>query len=170
MEPQAPVGAGARHGCDARPTAWTRCQARSGPLLGVAAEAIRVPIRVGFDLVSVASVEDELSAPTRDRYLARVYTEREVAECTSDRGVSAERLAGRFAAKEATIKVLPSSNVAFTLREIEVRRAPSGKVEMELSGGAAELARSAGIVELSVSLTHEAGMAGAVVVAEYRQP
>jgi holo-[acyl-carrier protein] synthase len=129
-----------------------------------------VPIRVGFDLVSVAAVEAELRAPTRDRYLARVYTEREVAECTTDRGISAERLAARFAAKEATIKVLPSSNVGFSLREIEAQRAPSGAVEMALTGTAAELARNAGIVELSVSLTHEAGMAGAVVVAEYRRP
>ncbi len=127
-----------------------------------------MPIRVGFDLVAVAAVEEELRAPTRDRYLARVYTEGEVADCTTDRGISAERLAARFAAKEATIKVLPSGNEAFSLREIEVRRASSGKVAIELSGGAGELARSAGIVELSVSLTHEAGMAGAVVVAEYR--
>jgi holo-[acyl-carrier protein] synthase len=129
-----------------------------------------VPIRIGFDLVSVAAVEAELRAPTRDRYLARVYTEREVADCTTDGSVSAERLAARFAAKEATIKVLPSSQVGFSFREIEARRAPSGSVDIELTGAAAELARSAGIVALSVSLTHEAGMAGAVVVAESRNP
>jgi holo-[acyl-carrier protein] synthase len=128
-----------------------------------------MPIRVGFDLVEVAAVEAELRAPTRDRYLARVYTELEIEECTTDRGVSAERLAARFAAKEATIKVLPSSNDGFSLREIEVRRAPSGSVEIALSGAAGELGRSAGILALSVSLTHEAGMAGAVVVAECRQ-
>jgi holo-[acyl-carrier protein] synthase len=129
-----------------------------------------MPMRVGFDLVSVAGVEDQLRAPTRDRYLARVYTDREVAECTSERGVSAERLAARFAAKEATIKVLPPTTTGFALREIEARRSPSGGVEIELSGTAAALAASAGIVQLSVSLTHESGIAGAVVIAEYRQP
>jgi holo-[acyl-carrier protein] synthase len=129
-----------------------------------------MPMRVGFDLVSVAGVEDELRAPTRDRYLARVYTEQEVADCTSERGVSAERLAARFAAKEATIKVLPPSTEGFALREIEARRSGSGMVEIHLTGAAAELAASAGIIGLSVSLTHESGVAGAVVVAEYRQP
>lgn len=127
-----------------------------------------MPLRVGFDLVSVASVDDALRAPTRDRYLARVYTEREVADCTTAGVVSAERLAARFAAKEAAIKALPLSNVGFSLRDIEVRRTPSGGVDLELAGTVAELARSAGMVELSVSLSHEAGMAGAVVVAEYR--
>ena len=127
-----------------------------------------MPIRVGFDLVSVAVVEDELGAPTRDRYLARIYTEQEVADSTSDGGVRAERLAARFAAKEATIKVLPPSEAGFSLRDIEVRRAPSGKVEIALSGAAAELASGSGVIGLSVSLTHEAGVAGAVVVAEFR--
>jgi holo-[acyl-carrier protein] synthase len=126
-------------------------------------------MRVGFDLVSVADVTEELNAPTRDRYLARVYTEQEVADCTTERGISAERLAARFAAKEATIKVLPSGSAGFSLREIEVRRAPTGSVEMALTGVAAELARSAGFVALAVSLTHEAGLAGAVVLAELRQ-
>jgi holo-[acyl-carrier protein] synthase len=129
-----------------------------------------MPMRVGFDLVSVAEVDAELHVPTRDRYLARVYTEREVADCTTGQGVRAEGLAARFAAKEATIKVLPPSNDGFSLRDIEVRRSPSGRVELELTGAAAELARSAGIVELSLSIAHEAGMAGAVVVAEYRAP
>jgi holo-[acyl-carrier protein] synthase len=129
-----------------------------------------MPMRVGFDLVSVADVEVELRAPTRDRYLARVYTEREVADCTTDRGINAQGLAARFAAKEATIKVLPPMTTGIALREIEARRAPSGRVDIELTGAAAELAASGGIIGLSVSLTHEAGMAGAVVLAEYREP
>ena len=129
-----------------------------------------MPIRVGFDLASVAAVEDELRAPSRDRYLTRVYTEREIADCTTDFGVRAERLAARFAAKEAMIKVLPHSEVGFSLRDIEAVRGPSGKIDIELTGVAAQLAQDAGILKLSVSLTHESGLAGAVVVAEYREP
>lgn len=135
-----------------------------------APETSDVPIRVGFDLTSVADVERELLAPTRDRYLARIYTEREISDCTTAEGVRAESLAARFAAKEATIKVLPPSDRGFSLRDIEVRRPASGPVQVVLRGAVAELARSAGIAELSVSLTHESGMAGAVVVAEYTSP
>jgi len=127
-----------------------------------------VPIRVGFDIVSVAAIEDELRSTTRDRYLTRIFTEAEVAACTTDAGVSAERLATRFAAKEATLKVLPASDIGLSFREIEIGQLASGGVELLLHGAAAERARSAGIVELSVSLSHEAGMAGAVVVAEIR--
>lgn len=126
-----------------------------------------MPIRVGFDLVSVSAVDAELRATTRDRYLARVYTEQEVSDCTTPRGLIAERLAARFAAKEATIKVLPSIEIGFSLREIEVQRAPSGQIHLALTGAAAGLAESAGLVGFTLSITHESGMAGAIVVAEY---
>lgn len=125
-----------------------------------------MPVRVGFDLVSVADVQAELAAPTGDRYLARIFSEGEVAACRTDAGVSAERLAARFAAKEATLKVLPASDIGLSFRDIEVRQLPAGGVELLLHGAAEERARSARIVALSLSLTHEAGMAGAVVVAE----
>jgi holo-[acyl-carrier protein] synthase len=51
------------------------------------------------------------------------------------------------------------------MRDIEVRRDASGKVHLELHGRAAEVAAAAGIGELALSITHEAGFAAAVVVA-----
>jgi holo-[acyl-carrier protein] synthase len=47
-----------------------------------------------------------------------------------------------------------------------VRREPTGRVHLDLSGRAAELAEQAGITDLAVSLTHEGGFAAAVVIAE----
>jgi holo-[acyl-carrier protein] synthase len=64
------------------------------------------------------------------------------------------------------MKVLRARDQAVTWREIEVRRDPSGWVGLELTGRAAELATQAGITDLSLSLTHERGLASAVVVAE----
>jgi len=128
-----------------------------------------VPIRVGIDLVAAASVEQSLRAAHGERYLERVYTEREVEDCRTGAGVDSERLAARFAAKEATLKVLPPRDEGVALTAIEVCREPSGRVHIELSGRAAELATEAGIAELSVSLTHDAGFAAAVVVAELRE-
>jgi len=124
-----------------------------------------VPIRVGIDLVAAQSVGDSVDAHG-DRYLTRVYTGREIADCRTEVGVDAQRLATRFAAKEATLKVLGLDGEGFALTEIEVRREPSGAVGVQLSGRAAELAGEAGIVALSLSLTHESGLAAAVVVAE----
>jgi holo-[acyl-carrier protein] synthase len=122
-------------------------------------------IRVGLDLVAVDSVAQTLRGEHREHYLKRVYTEREVDDCRGPSGrVEPERLAARFAAKEATIKALPGAGEEVRLTMIEVRSEPSGEVRLELSGRAAELAAEAGIDELALSLTHEAGFAAATVV------
>jgi holo-[acyl-carrier protein] synthase len=75
-------------------------------------------------------------------------------------------LAARFAAKEATIKVLRPGNDAIPWTDIEVTRQASGWVELRLTGAAATLATDAGITDLALSLTHEHGTACAVVIAE----
>lgn len=122
-------------------------------------------LRVGIDLVATACVEESLRAAYGDRYLERVYTKREADDCRTAAGIDPERLAARFAAKEATLKVLPVGNEGLALTTIEVRREPSGRVEIELSGRAAELATAAGVADLALSLTHEGGFAAAIVVA-----
>lgn len=128
-----------------------------------------MPIRVGLDLVKVAMIEQALRAPHGERYLRRIYTEREVSDCRVAASVDPERLAARFAAKEATLKILPASDKGYSFRSIEVRTDPTGRVHLELSGRAAELASEAGVIELALSLTHEGGYAAAVVVADCRQ-
>jgi|SRR5581483_2499923 len=124
-------------------------------------------LRVGIDLVSVDSVRDSLENHG-ERYLERVYTEREVADCLSGDALDAERLAARFAAKEATLKVLRVGDHAVPWQEIEVMRDPSGWVRLALTGEAANLARDASIADLALSLSHEQGFASAVVIAEIR--
>jgi holo-[acyl-carrier protein] synthase len=126
-----------------------------------------VSIRVGLDLVAVESIASALRASHRDRYLERVYTEREVLDCQTATGLDSERLAARFAAKEATLKVLPLADEGVSLRSIEVLREPSGRVRIQLTGRAAEVAEEAGVIDLALSLTHEGGFAAAVVIAEY---
>ena len=76
-----------------------------------------------------------------------------------------ERLAGRFAAKEATLKVLRPGEVGIPWDSIEVVRDPGGWVELELSGPAAAVAADTGVTELALSITHEGGFASAVVIA-----
>ena len=123
-------------------------------------------IHVGLDLVAVDSVAEAMRSPHGARYLARIYTDAEVADCRTATGVDPERLAARFAAKEAAIKVLQIGDDAVSMRDIEVRREASGRVSLLLHGRAAELAARAGLVDFSVSLTHEGGFAAAVVVAD----
>jgi holo-[acyl-carrier protein] synthase len=125
-------------------------------------------IRVGSDLVSVQQVTESV-ARFGDRYLQRVYTEHEISSATGAPSVRAARLAARFAAKEATIKVLRPAGHQPDWRSMEVQRHAGGWCAMALSGHAATLAEQAGITDLAVSLTHEGDMAAAVVVALCRR-
>lgn len=124
-----------------------------------------MPLRVGTDLVLVETVRESIDTHG-DHYLRRIYTQREVSDCSTPHGVDPERLAGRFAAKEATLKVLRPQEQGIPWNTIEVVRNPSGWVDLELSGPSAELADEAGILELSLSIAHEGGFATAVVVAQ----
>ena len=119
-----------------------------------------MPLRVGIDLVQAATVAQAI-AEHGDHYLRRVYTEAEVAQCAGD----PLRLAARFAAKEAAMKVLrPATGDAVPWPSIETVRGDNGVPVLTLHGAAAELAAAAGIAELAVSLTHEGEYAAAVVV------
>jgi holo-[acyl-carrier protein] synthase len=122
-------------------------------------------IRVGIDLVSTDSVRESLAAHG-SRYLERVFTPKEVADCSPSGKPNADRLAARFAAKEATFKVLRVGDRAVSWRDVEVDRDVSGSVKLILIGGAFELARTQGIARLSLSFSHEGKRAVAVVVAE----
>jgi holo-[acyl-carrier protein] synthase len=121
-------------------------------------------IRVGTDVTAVHEVAESVDRFGL-RYLERIYTDHEIRSCVGAPLVEAASLAARFAAKEATIKVLRPVGHQPDWRSVEVRRDPGGWCTMVLSGRAAALAEQAGITDLAVSLTHEGDVAAAVVVA-----
>jgi holo-[acyl-carrier protein] synthase len=120
--------------------------------------------RVGVDLTAVGDVRTALGVHG-ERYLQRVFTPHELDCCRIPSGWSTESLAARFAAKEATIKVLQPGGHQPDWNCMEVRRQPDGSCAMSLSGTAARMAETAGITSLSLSLTHEGDYAAAVVFA-----
>ena len=121
-------------------------------------------VRVGVDLTDVAEVAESLER-FGDRYRRRLYTEHELASCADTPALAAPGLAARFAAKEAALKVLRPTGARPPWTSIEVRRHEDGWCDLVLHGEAARLARAEGVGSMAVSLTHEAGMAAAVVVA-----
>ncbi len=126
-------------------------------------------VRVGLDLVAVDEVADAVGH-FGDRYLTRIYTDHEIDCCRRERSgtpgaaYAMESLAARFAAKEAVLKVLRPVDRQPGWRSIELHRMPGGWCEIRLSGRAASLADAAGIDAFAVSVSHEAGLAAAVVV------
>ena len=127
------------------------------------AAAGQLGVRVGVDLMAVRDVEDAV-ARLGERYLTRLFTEHERACSEGPAGVVPESLAARFAAKEAVLKVLRPSGSRPEWRDIEVRRNADGSCDVELHGAAADLAAARGVDQVSLSLSHEAGIAVAVAV------
>lgn len=118
-------------------------------------------IRTGTDLAAVEDVIAGIDA-NGDRYLTRVFTRRERA----DAGDDPERLAARFAGKEAVLKLLrPRRSDSVPLTDIAIVHDAEGAPVVELTGRAAELADSIGCGTIAVSLSHERGLATATAVA-----
>src|ERR1700760_2967170 len=106
-------------------------------------------IRVGADVVAVHQVATSVES-LGARYLERIYTEHERTSCAGPPSFQAAGLAARFAAKEATIKVLRPVGHQPDWRSVEVRRHVDGWCTMALTGHAAVLADQARIAELAV--------------------
>jgi holo-[acyl-carrier protein] synthase len=118
----------------------------------------------GIDLVDRPRIEEMLKRHG-ERFLNRVFTPKEqaYAEANKDR---IEKLAGRFAAKEAVLKLMGTGwrgKIAWT--DIEVVNNPTGQPEVGLAGEVEKLADGLGIKHISVSITHTANFAIASAVA-----
>lgn len=117
-------------------------------------------VAVGIDIIEIARIARTYN-DFGERFLARVFTERERERY---RG-RVNELAARFAAKEATSKALGTGIVGIRWREMEVLPNRRGKPILILHGQAAERARKLGLTHFSVSLTHSRTDAMAFVVA-----
>lgn len=117
------------------------------------------PVSVGCDVVSLAEIQESLDT-FGETYLRRVYTDREIADCTGTNRVA--RLAARWAAKEAAIKALAITDDATPPRDIEtVLDGPLPR--LILHRAMAARAEQLGYRHLSVSLSHTDCHAVAVV-------
>ena len=124
-------------------------------------------MRVGVDLQPVDEVLWSLER-FGDRYRSRLFTEQEVIDCGgwgNSSTVAAAGLAARFAAKEATFKLLRVAERVPGFREVEVIREPGGWPTLRLHGEAAVLAAEADLHDIQLSLSHTEHTAIAVVIA-----
>ncbi len=80
-----------------------------------------------------------------------------------------ERLAARFAAKEATAKAL-GTPFAGGWYDVEVVSGARGRPGLRVTGGVAALAATLGVTRWHVSLSHDGGLATALVLAESLPP
>jgi len=114
--------------------------------------------------VDVRQIEASLAA-FGDAFVQRLFTPHEIATCSQPPERRAERLAARFAAKEAAIKAFDLAEVGVDWRHIEVRSDAAGRPSLALHGRAARRAADWGAGAAAVSLSHDGGHACAVVAA-----
>lgn len=122
-------------------------------------------LRAGIDTVLVSRLEESLEH-FGERFLHRLFTDGEQAAA----GGAPERLAARFAAKEATLKAFGWHDTGIDWREIEVHTTPHGEPRLRLHGKAAACARAEALHEVALSLSHDGDHACAIVVALAVQP
>ena len=122
-----------------------------------------IPIS-GVDAAEIPRIAQALQRHGQ-RFLDRVYTADEQRYCRE----RPQRLAGRFAAKEAISKLLGTGIRSIRWRELEILPDPLGKPTVILHGRAAERAASLGLGTISVSITHTGDLALAFAVALGRE-
>ncbi|MHC4658715.1 MAG: holo-ACP synthase [Planctomycetota bacterium] len=118
----------------------------------------------GIDLVDRPRIEEMLKRHG-ERFLDKVFTAKEQAYAEANKD-GIEKLAGRFAAKEAVLKLMGTGwrgKIAWT--DIEVVNNAAGQPEVGLAGEVEKLAEKLGIGHISVSITHTANFAIASAVA-----
>src|SRR5436189_5527444 len=119
-------------------------------------------IGLGVDLTDIPRIAATL-ARYGDRFMRRIFTEREVAYCTRRR-VPAMHFAGRFAAKEAAMKALGTGHSHGVLwRDVEVVRR-GGPPQLQLHGGAERRLLAIGGRRSLVTITHTDTLAMAQVL------
>ena len=118
----------------------------------------------GIDIIEIHRIRDVV-ARWGDRFLRRIYTPEELAFCNGKEN----RLAARFAAKEAASKALGLGIRGIAWKEIEVARQRGHPPSLILHGRAAKRAEFLGIAHLTISISHSRDYAVASVVG-WREP
>jgi holo-[acyl-carrier protein] synthase len=122
-------------------------------------------VGIGVDIVDVGRIKDLLER-YRERFVRRVFTEAEAGY--AERSVrEAERLAGRFAVKEAVLKAFGTGKSQGILwRDVETIRGAMGKPEVKLYNKANKYMKKLKGNRILVSISHDGGKAVAFVIIE----
>ena len=118
----------------------------------------------GIDLVDFGRIESMIQRHPK-RFVNRIFTPREQSDANAVQN-NIEKLAGRFAAKEAVLKLIGTGwrgKIKWT--EIEVVNNPMGQPEVTITGEVKKIADSLGISQITLSITHTSNFAIASAVA-----
>lgn len=117
-------------------------------------------------MVSVSRMKKILGQPWGPRFVERVFTPLEIAQCFKTLKPE-QGFAGRFAAKEAAVKALGTGfSNGISPKQIMITGGTKQKPRVILSSMAENVAESMGIENINVSISHTDGIASAIVIME----
>ncbi len=122
-------------------------------------------IAVGIDVAEISRISELIK---NDRFLERFFSESE-REYFAGKARPCESAAANFAGKEAFLKAMKKGIGTLPLSQIEILREPSGAPYIRLSGSARALAEEKNVEQLEISLTHDGGIAAAIVQAVFAE-
>jgi holo-[acyl-carrier protein] synthase len=123
-------------------------------------------VGLGMDLAQIERMRGAIER-RGERLLARLFTAGERAYCERRPRTRFNSYAGRFAVKEAVMKLLGTGwTRGVRWVDIEVVRHPGQAPRVELHGATARIAATQGIARVHITITHDAGIAAAVAVGE----
>lgn len=124
-------------------------------------------VRCGTDIVDVSRFVKKIEDGNQS-FINKCFTESEIEYCNSTKDLNrkAEHYAARYAAKEAVGKALGTGLMSegVGMHDIEVVNDGRGTPGVKLAGGALEHANALGMSSISISLSHDGGMAVAYCV------
>ena len=122
-------------------------------------------VGLGIDVVEVGRIA-KARQHWGERFLRRVFTDGELGTCLASAHCD-QRLASRFAAKEAALKAL-GTGLALGARwlDVEVVKGERGEPSLRLWGAAKDRLGDVAGRRVSLSLTHSGDVAAAVVIIE----
>lgn len=127
----------------------------------------KMDVRCGIDIVDISRILKKVNDGNAS-FFSKCFTEDEIKYCeaVNNAGKKAERYAARFAAKEAVGKALGTGLMSegVGMHDIEVVKDERGTPGISLSGGALKHANELGMSSISISLSHDGGVAAAYCV------
>ena len=122
-------------------------------------------MKTGIDIVRIKRFKKFIK---NEKFLNKIFTDKEIEHVLQNKTEigKLERLAGKFCAKEAILKVLGTGiGNGIKLKEVEIINDENSRPIVNLYSRAKEKYNDLGFTEIDISISHDAGMAIAICIA-----
>lgn len=120
--------------------------------------------KTGIDIVEVERIQDNIEK-FGDRFLKRIFTEKEIEYCESKNLQKFQSYAGRFVAKEAVFKAVSDwleSKFEIKWKDIEILNDENGRPFVKWNGNMQQLEKAGLVIDVSISHIKDIAIANAV--------